>query len=107
MVNDRGSIKWTSLMLPEHVELLRTIWREDKRVTRPNLDEQELEVLNIRLLEAYNEQQLIQIEYYQSGRMVTIRGGIKKFDQLSQTVVIQVGEDETIAVPFTDIYRIE
>ncbi|WP_047985260.1 YolD-like family protein [Ornithinibacillus californiensis] len=106
MVNDRGSIKWTSLMLPEHVELLRTIWSEDKRVTRPKLDEQELEVLNIRLLEAYNEQQLIQIEYYQKGRMVNIRGGIKKFDQLSQTVVIQSSEEET-AVPFTDIYRVE
>jgi hypothetical protein len=106
MVNDRGSIKWTSLMLPEHVELLRTIWREDKRVTKPKLDEQELEVLNIRLLEAYNEQQLIQIEYYQNGRMVNIRGGIKKFDQLSQTVVIQSSEEET-AVPFTDIYRVE
>ncbi|MFC7319399.1 YolD-like family protein [Halobacillus campisalis] len=37
---DRGTIKWTSLMLPEHVEMIKKVWKEDQRVEKGILDEQ-------------------------------------------------------------------
>ena len=37
---DRGTIKWTSLMLPEHVEMIMRLWKEDERVEKGILDEQ-------------------------------------------------------------------
>ncbi|MFJ6411771.1 hypothetical protein CHI12_05110 [Terribacillus saccharophilus] len=45
MVNDRGKIKWTSLMLPEHVEMLQQMGREIGKATPPIMDEQQLEEL--------------------------------------------------------------
>jgi len=42
MVNqnkDRGNIKWTSLMLPEHVQMVKEIWKEEEKVQKPVLDE--------------------------------------------------------------------
>ncbi|WP_042145542.1 YolD-like family protein [Paucisalibacillus sp. EB02] len=106
MVHDRGSIKWTSLMLPEHVELLKKIWNEDKKVVKPHLDEQELEVLNNRILEAYHQKQFIQIEYYQDNQMLEIRGIIKKLDSLHQKILIKNSTGEIISIPFRNIFQV-
>ncbi|MFS0672620.1 YolD-like family protein [Ornithinibacillus sp. 179-J 7C1 HS] len=107
MVNDRGSIKWTSLMLPEHVELLKTIWSEDKRARKPYLDEQELEVINNQMMEAYQEIRLIKLIYYYDGKMLETIGTIKKFDQRSQKVLLKDIDEELLSIPFQAIYRIE
>ncbi|MEN2464890.1 YolD-like family protein [Ornithinibacillus sp. FSL M8-0202] len=106
-MNDRGSIKWTSLMLPEHVELLKTIWSEDNRIQRPLLDEQELELINNQIIEAYQDNQLITLTYYQNGKMVAISGTIQKVDQLKQKVLLKDLNEEILAIPFNDIYRIQ
>ena len=49
MVNDRGTKKWTSLMLPEHVEILKKVFAEQSYQTKPILDEQQV-VENERIL---------------------------------------------------------
>ena len=38
MLKDRGTIKWTSLMLPEHVERLKNMWSETEKTAKPLLD---------------------------------------------------------------------
>lgn len=46
-IRDRGRIKWTSLMLPEHVKTLRNLWNDEyERVPKPILDEMELEEID-------------------------------------------------------------
>nr|WP_318540939.1 YolD-like family protein [Terribacillus saccharophilus] len=45
MVNDRGKIKWTSLMLPEHVEILQQMGRDIGKAKPPIMDEEQLEEL--------------------------------------------------------------
>lgn len=39
-IKDRGTIKWTAMMLPEHVELLKQLEHEQQKVKKPELDEQ-------------------------------------------------------------------
>lgn len=46
MLKDRGGIKWTSLMLPEHVKALREFDWDLTKIERPVLEEQQLEELN-------------------------------------------------------------
>ena len=53
--NDRGTIKWTSLMLPEHVEAIQKLWKEDERVEKAILDEQQLEELEFALQRAKSD----------------------------------------------------
>ncbi len=43
MIRDRGRIKWTSLMLPEHVKMLRDWANEDMWEKTKEIDEQKLE----------------------------------------------------------------
>lgn len=105
MVHDRGSIKWTSLMLPEHVELLKSIWNEDKKVVKPILDEQAIEALNTQLIEAYQEEQFITITYYQNYQLLTVEGQIIKLDSFRKSVLVK-NLNQTTTIPFTSIYHI-
>ncbi|GIO28403.1 YolD-like family protein [Ornithinibacillus bavariensis] len=106
MISDRGSIKWTSLMLPEHVELLKKIWNEDKKVVKPMLDEQELETINRRVIEANQNNEEVRITYFESGKIIEVQCIISKLDQLNQVIILQDLNKEKHYIPFTSIYSI-
>ncbi|SDJ75018.1 YolD-like family protein [Salimicrobium halophilum] len=61
---DRGSIKWTSLMLPEHVDMLRNLWKEDERVERGWMEEQQAAGIDFVLKHAVNEKQPVQVKVH-------------------------------------------
>ena len=46
---DRGTIKWTAMMLPEHVKLLREWHAEDDYIPKPQHDEYEFEELALQI----------------------------------------------------------
>ncbi|WP_432355558.1 YolD-like family protein [Sporosarcina sp. A2] len=71
MLRDRGKIKWTSLMLPEHIERLRAWQAEDALPTRSEPDEQQLEEWNYIIASAMEIHQAIAITHWQTGQPVT------------------------------------
>lgn len=85
MLRDRGNIKWTSLMLPEHVELLKDMWQEDTKVQKPELDEQEMEAMEQRLYHAYHCTESVQLTVYTDGEFSTVTGSIKQINKQTQT----------------------
>lgn len=106
MVNDRGTIKWTSLMLPEHVELLKEMWREDHVITKPVLDTQELGVLNEQLLQALEQQLTVSLSVYKNGAITEQTGIISQLDSSGNNVILQADGDRKITVSFWDILSI-
>ena len=61
MIRDRGKIKWTSMMLPEHVQLIRE-WAASTGDEKPKiLDEQHIEYLETILMEAIHLNKNLQI----------------------------------------------
>lgn len=52
MLRDRGTIKWTSMMLPEHVKQLKQDLLDVSKTGKPSLDEQQIEELDILVSEA-------------------------------------------------------
>lgn len=84
MVNDRGKIKWTSLMLPEHVEMLQQMGREIGKAKPPIMDEQQLEELEqkVRYIQVGKTKASMM---YRKGRSVEhasgIVTGLKQSDQ--------------------------
>ena len=44
-IRDRGTKKWTAMMLPEHLKELRIWENENKMVKRPELEEFELTLI--------------------------------------------------------------
>ncbi|WP_196493695.1 YolD-like family protein [Ornithinibacillus caprae] len=87
MVNDRGSIKWTSLMLPEHVQILKNLDQEDKKIQKPILDEQEFEIINQRLIEAATQGNHIELSVYENG-VINRYTGLVRINKERQQICI-------------------
>ncbi|MBM7552248.1 YolD-like family protein [Thalassobacillus pellis] len=76
---DRGTIKWTSLMLPEHVQLVKELWKEDERVEKGIIDEQKAVEIDFLIQRAMNDNLTVEITYhdgfehqYQKGKINSI-----------------------------------
>lgn len=93
MFHDRGTIKWTSLMLPEHVEMLKDMWQEDTKVQKPELDEQTIEIMEQHLQDAYYNMEPVRLSVFEDGEIFTVTGNIKQIDK--QTKTIQLETDHT------------
>ena len=84
MIHDRGRIKWTAMMLPEHVKLLRDWVKEDKYEDKREIDEQQLELMNAALSEAIEFDQFVTITHYHHRNYEIVIGKIHYWDELSQ-----------------------
>lgn len=90
MVQDRGSIKWVSLMLPEHVKMLRE-WQDEQKNPRsilPVLDEQKKEELNNTVYEALYKNSPVRFTYIEHGTYKTLQGRIQTFNEVAHELKI-------------------
>ena len=47
MPRDRGTIKWTSMMLPEHLTQLKQDLIDVSKIEKPSLDDQQIEEMDL------------------------------------------------------------
>lgn len=97
-IRDRGNIKWTSLMLPEHVrELRKYIHEEYYDIPEPIIDIQQLEEMNELVLEAMEYHFPLTFVIYQNRRLETLDGYIHHVD--SQQLKFRImGLDQNVHV---------
>jgi broad-specificity NMP kinase len=81
VLRDRGRIKWTSMMLPEHVKLLRDWVKEDQYEQKKIIDEQQLESMNEILMEAIELDEWVAITHYQNHNYEIVVGKVDHWDQ--------------------------
>ncbi|MUV39829.1 SPBc2 prophage-derived uncharacterized protein YolD [Lentibacillus sp. JNUCC-1] len=100
MLKDRGTMKWTSLMLPEHVMMLKELWEEDNISPPPTLDAQEKERLDHILQEALHFKTTLRVTLYDQGHMIQKTGVITSLDTTSKKLVLSAttGRQHSIAV---------
>lgn len=103
MIKDRGTIKWTAMMLPEHVSMLKTLWNDVDKVERPMLDEHELQLLNSIIYEAFTYKQKLVITYYRNGTYNLIIGMISTIDSIQKQIYIKDHFNETFKIHVEDI----
>ncbi|WP_164668813.1 YolD-like family protein [Virgibacillus doumboii] len=106
MSNDRGTIKWISLMLPEHVKLLKEMWQEDHKTARPVLDSQQIEMLNGQILEAFKSQAAVTLSYYSNGEIFNQNGIITVLDSDANNLTLWTISDTKLTIPFHDIIAV-
>ncbi|MBP1969117.1 hypothetical protein J2Z83_001220 [Virgibacillus natechei] len=82
-MNDRGTMKWTSLMLPEHIALLNDMWEEGKHQENPILDEQKLMEINSQLQRAIHNDLTIEVKHNAGRDYLTKKGKLHKVDNVS------------------------
>jgi len=88
MIRDRGNKKWVSLMLPEHVKMLREYNASYNKIPKPSLDEQKYEQFNEIVSEAMEMNNTLEVTYYFQGDIKRYIGKIHYFDVLKKEIII-------------------
>ena len=89
-VKNRGSKKWSmSIMLPEHVELLREWRNEDQLDKPPSLDEYDLQTLQIEMENAWTRQSEVSIRVWVDGHFKDYYGILKEIHSLTRFLVLE------------------
>ncbi|MYL32825.1 YolD-like family protein [Pontibacillus yanchengensis] len=105
-LRDRGNIKWTSLMLPEHVQILKDMWKEDDLQTAPELDEQALQQLNETIQSAYEEQLTIILHIFSDGSFHEYTGRIEQLLPHDQRVKFRTSKGQLHLFPIHSIVNV-
>ncbi|WP_316569710.1 YolD-like family protein [Neobacillus sp. YIM B06451] len=103
MIRDRGRIKWTSMMLPEHVKMLRDWVKEDSYEQKTELDEQQLELMNETLAEAMEFNQAVAITHYRRHNYEICIGNIHYWDELAHKLHIVDSSGTAHIIPIENI----
>ncbi|MGX6442657.1 YolD-like family protein [Neobacillus sp. K501] len=106
MIRDRGRIKWTSMMLPEHVKMLRDWVKEDQYEQKKEMDEQQLEMMNETLSEAIEFDQFVTITHYRHQHYEIVIGKIHYWNELGQKLHVIDRFEEVHRIPIIDIIDI-
>lgn len=91
MIRDRGNIKWTAMMLPEHVKMLREWHEKDKYVEQPELDEWALQELSEQLQIAYTNKSEVELKVWEEKRIYRATGTISKLNPHSSVLYLEDG----------------
>lgn len=91
MLRDRGNIKWTGLMLPEHMEALRKWYDEDNQVPRPKLSEWDLMEIQEEIDLGYRRKCLVEVQTWKDGEIRKHTGVIDDLDVVSKKIQIDTG----------------
>lgn len=101
-IKDRGTKKWTSFFIPQHVEMIRNMIDEDERMRKPELDDQEKEELDLALHYAIHHDREVELEMIGTYRIETITGRIRSIDMLERKIRFENGR----SVPMDDIRNV-
>ena len=85
---DRGTKKWTAMMLTEHVEKLNKFYAEYDSVDRPQFDEWELTLLAEEIERAHKSKASVKLTYWNDGKFMDDYGIIINVDNASKTIVL-------------------
>ncbi|MGM7721289.1 YolD-like family protein [Metabacillus sp. Hm71] len=108
MIRDRGNIKWTSMMLPEHVKLLRDWSEADTYQEKPELDEQQLEQFNEIICLAMEEHMELIFTYYQDRFHQKCSGYVHYIDPIAHTLqIVDEQSGQRFKLPFAAIVDVK
>ncbi|MCY9280852.1 YolD-like family protein [Bacillus haynesii] len=115
-LKDRGSIKWTAMMLPEHVSLLRELESSQNKVKRPVLDLSQIEDMEMIISEAMAFNNPVQFSVFkplpmlngpETGEIVQIEGHIHYINQLHKLFHVVDSKGDTNLIKFEDVVGVE
>ena len=87
-IRDRGNIKWTAMMLPEHVVELRRWMEEDNFTERPELNEWDFQLIQEELELAYKKKCETLVKTWANGLIIQHQGIVEDIDILKICIVL-------------------
>ncbi|WP_060210474.1 YolD-like family protein [Sporosarcina koreensis] len=88
-IKDRGRIKWTAMMLPEHTVELRDWYAEDELDPKPELNQDDMQLLQEELGIAFMKKTDVVITTWRAGKKDTYIGKITRLDPAQQSISVE------------------
>ncbi|KGP92413.1 hypothetical protein N780_13455 [Pontibacillus chungwhensis BH030062] len=106
-LRDRGTIKWTSLMLPEHVEMLKKVWKEDERVEKGLLAEDQAAEIDLKLRLAFKDDLTVEVKFHNGTNYTSDKIKVLDIDTTAGKLVGRaIRSKESINIMFVDILEL-
>lgn len=99
-VNDRGTIKWTAMMMPEQIKMLNEMWAQQERKEKPILDEQQIEDNAMRLQMAIHNDLSVEVKHFKNNDFHKIKGKLSSI-VFNETIVFD--NEERTKINFSDV----
>jgi len=93
MINDRGNIKWTSLMLPEHLVEIKKWKNEQYYDTKRELAEWEIEEIDQIVQRAFKAKDQIKLILWSNNKLQDVIGKVTGVDVFKKELLF---ETETV-----------
>lgn len=107
MIRDRGNKKWVSLMLPEHVKMLRDMSVDMNRKSKPILDEHQIQEFEEKIKYAQEFKLPLDFSVYEFGYIKIITGRVVKIDSLTKKMKIEQMNGDYEYVNFNEITNLK
>ncbi len=105
-IRDRGNIKWTAMMLPEHIVELRNWMDKEHYTERPELNEWDLQSIQEEIEVAYKRKCEVLIKTWKDGKVMD-RGGIIEVLDLRSECIVFDNPFGVSRIPVSDIIGVQ
>lgn len=106
MNRDRGTIKWTAMMLPEHVSMLRELQYQQTKEPKPAIDEQKIEEYEYIICEAMEFNAELYFKYWKNGFFEEFRGSVHYIDHVTKRLTVINNKGDVDYIPINCICSI-
>ncbi|MEC2062752.1 YolD-like family protein [Bacillus inaquosorum] len=103
MLRDRGTIKWTSMMLPEHLTQLKQDLIDVSKIEKPSLDDQQIEEMDLLVSEALEFNKELQFKLFNKGFVKHIAGRVHYINFEQQKLHVKDQNDNTVYINMNNI----
>ncbi|MBU5245193.1 YolD-like family protein [Bacillus halotolerans] len=103
MLRDRGTIKWTSMMLPEHLTQLKQDLIDASKIEKPSLDDQQIEEMDILVSEALKFNKELKFKLFNNGFVENVTGRVHYINFEQQKLHVKDQNDNTIYINMNNI----
>ncbi|MBT2721429.1 YolD-like family protein [Bacillus sp. ISL-46] len=108
-IRDRGlKKKWQAFKsMPQQYTMLNEIYENDRKISKPDLDEYELDTINDRILHSLESQAPLLLRLYDSGYLKEVDGVVKKVDPFTKTLKLRDSNGSIKQIKFVQIVGCE
>jgi len=107
VIRDRGNIKWTAIMLPEHVAAVKQELINLEKVKKPILDEDRLAEIEMLIHEGMEYNYLLEFKLFKKGFIESIIGHTHFIDYIKKEFRIKDKNDLIHKIPFQKIVDVQ
>ncbi|MCY8532549.1 YolD-like family protein [Bacillus vallismortis] len=103
MLRDRGTIKWTSMMLPEHLTQLKQDLIDVSKIEKPSLDDQQIEEMDLLVSEALEFNKELKFKLFNNGFVENVAGRVHYINFEQQKLHVKDQNDTTVYINMNNI----